>query len=106
MTEILSRSVQDVMEKYGISKNDLEKSLRRKKNIEKQNAVTAIFEKHSSELMALVENLMDEAPIKPSISGTWVGSAAMWDVDGLNIKLVITDKVASDARKVELKARK
>lgn len=80
------------LEKLGISTVDVERAQARKAKQEATEATRALL----AEPMAQVIAGMTMAP---SASSTWVGASVSFDLDGYGVKVVVTDKAASDARK-------
>lgn len=102
----LTKAQQKLMEDLGLTSSDLEKAQARKANAEQRATVEAVFTKHEAALAAFVTDLVEVNPVSPSTkdSSSWVGTSGASTVAGLGFKVVLTDKVASDARKAALNA--
>lgn len=90
----------------GLTSTDIEKALARKERGEQAERVAEVFANHHDNLCAFLADLQGVAPLKPSTSegSSWVGTSGAAEINGLGLKVVVTDKVASAERKAAASA--
>lgn len=101
----LTKAQLKVLTDLGLTSTDVEKAQAKQAREAKVDAVADVFAKHAANLAAFVADLAEVAPISGSTKegSSWVGTSGSGEISGLGVKVVITDKAASEARRVASK---